>query len=100
MSLFAVSRGCIEKIGWFDEVFWPAYFEDWDFHRRLVLAGDDQTGVATGVRHHKSASTGGRHPLWRHNLATFSAKWGYDPQTGLCLFTTPYGGLGRGGTDL
>jgi hypothetical protein len=38
-ACFALGRGAVEKIGYFDENFWPAYFEDFDYHYRLGLAG-------------------------------------------------------------
>ncbi len=38
-SAFVLSRHCWETVGAFDEQFFPAYFEDNDYHRRIVLAG-------------------------------------------------------------
>jgi hypothetical protein len=35
----AVGEGAIEAIGYFDQNFWPAYFEDADYFRRLDLSG-------------------------------------------------------------
>lgn len=38
-SAFAVNRLCWERVGEFDELFAPAYFEDNDYHYRMKLAG-------------------------------------------------------------
>jgi GT2 family glycosyltransferase len=38
-SCFSVGELIIEKIGLFDEFYYPAYYEDWDFNDRVVLAG-------------------------------------------------------------
>jgi len=38
-SCFLVRREAFIRVGLFDEAFWPAYMEDWDYHRRMKLAG-------------------------------------------------------------
>jgi hypothetical protein len=38
-ACMAVGRNAIETIGYFDQNFWPAYFEDADYFRRLELSG-------------------------------------------------------------
>jgi len=38
-SCFMVKKETIDKVGWFDEKFYPAYFEDNDYHYRIKLAG-------------------------------------------------------------
>lgn len=38
-SCFATKKSTIDKIGYFDEKFFPAYFEDNDYHYRIGLAG-------------------------------------------------------------
>ncbi len=38
-SAFMVTRECWEKIGEFDELFQPAYYEDNDYHYRMGLGG-------------------------------------------------------------
>jgi hypothetical protein len=35
----AIGRNAIETVGYFDQNFWPAYFEDADYFRRLELSG-------------------------------------------------------------
>lgn len=34
----AISRKCVEQVGYFDENFYPAYFEDTDYYYRMRLA--------------------------------------------------------------
>ena len=38
-SCFMLSKEAIDKVGYFDERFFPAYFEDNDYHYRIKLAG-------------------------------------------------------------
>jgi hypothetical protein len=35
-SIFAINRACVDNVGFFDENFFPAYFEDNDYHYRLT----------------------------------------------------------------
>ncbi len=37
--LFAQHPECTKRVGWYDEHFWPAYYEDTDYHVRLLRAG-------------------------------------------------------------
>jgi len=36
-SLFMITKECIDEIGYFDENFYPAYVEDLDYARRILL---------------------------------------------------------------
>jgi hypothetical protein len=38
-ACMAVGRNALETVGYFDQNFWPAYFEDADYFRRLELSG-------------------------------------------------------------
>ena len=38
-ACLAIGRAAVETIGYFDQNFWPAYFEDGDYFRRLELCG-------------------------------------------------------------
>jgi GT2 family glycosyltransferase len=38
-SCFGINKNCFEKVGYFDEAFYPAYFEDNDYHYRMRLTG-------------------------------------------------------------
>ena len=48
LACFAMGHQCLNEIGYFDETFTPAYYEDMDYLRRMRLAGCSQT-VAEGV---------------------------------------------------
>lgn len=39
MSAFSINERCVEAIGTFDENFWPCWFSDWDYNRRVFLGG-------------------------------------------------------------
>jgi len=45
------------KIGYYDEKFWPAYYEDNDYHRRMKLAGEDYELAAGAMVSHDISST-------------------------------------------
>lgn len=38
-SAFMISKSVTDKIGWFDEAYYPAFCEDWDWHWRMEKAG-------------------------------------------------------------
>jgi GT2 family glycosyltransferase len=85
----------IEHCGWFDENFQPAYFEDNDMHRRIILSGQKSYIVPrAAVRHHGSATqnhTG--QPVvppnrFEDNRRYFSEKWGGVP--GQETYATPF----------
>jgi glycosyltransferase involved in cell wall biosynthesis len=56
-SNFIVTRKGIERFGYFDENFYPAYFEDGDYWRRITLSG------AT-ICHPETNSVHGEPPHW------------------------------------
>jgi GT2 family glycosyltransferase len=56
-SLFLQKPELARKIGWYDEKFWPAYYEDNDYHRRMLLAGEDYEGAVDAAVTHKRSST-------------------------------------------
>lgn len=99
--LIAFSVETLMEVGPFDEAFWPIYFEDADYERRLTLAGmpsprGEQRSVPpmVGVDAHAEASghslTAG---LVSVNMgiqaARYATKWG-GPK-GSEKYTTPYG---------
>lgn len=57
-SLFAQSPRCTERVGYYDERFYPAYFEDNDYSRRMRLANIERTAILnlTGIEHYGSAT--------------------------------------------
>jgi GT2 family glycosyltransferase len=94
-TVFCARRSLFEKIGWFDERFFPAYFEDNDFGYRMKLAGIPYHYAQVGYAHHGSATIAAYTAAERsaHDdrfraLATFyKAKWGGPP--GHETFTEP-----------
>jgi GT2 family glycosyltransferase len=83
-SCILIPRRVIEAVGYFDEKFWPAYFEDNDYHHRCKLAGCGM-GIRTSTapfRHSRSATVStypGLHQHFGANRAYFISKWGLPP---------------------
>jgi GT2 family glycosyltransferase len=58
-ALFAVRKSAVAEVGYFDEGFYPAYFEETDLCYRLRLAGHKVVYVPDAVAiHHESVTTG------------------------------------------
>jgi len=53
---FVIGERVIDRVGLFDERFYPAYFEDTDFKRRCDMAGIP-TAVSPARVHHANSST-------------------------------------------
>lgn len=79
-----------EKIGYYDENFWPAYFEDNDYHRRMLLAGENYAMITDAIVDHDISSTlrgfGDNSPQkkWLEkefdkNSRYYGIKWGGPP---------------------
>ena len=47
---FSVGENVIEKVGVFDEYFYPIYFEDNDFHERVARLCPENTIVSTNIK--------------------------------------------------
>ena len=47
---FSVGENVIEKVGLFDEYFYPIYFEDNDFHERVARLCPENTIVSTSIQ--------------------------------------------------
>jgi GT2 family glycosyltransferase len=86
-SVFAIRRECFLKVGGFDEHFFPAYFEDNDFYRRIQLLDPSkyQGNVAEfepGVK--RNSETIRRMPELNHrfeeNRKYYIQKWGGPPE--------------------
>jgi len=94
-SVFAISKGVIPRVGWFDENFTPAYYEDNDFDYRCRLAEVKIRALPASLIHHTS-STLQEGPTYKdQNRMTFAAnrkryldKWGGEPYRE--KFTTPF----------
>jgi GT2 family glycosyltransferase len=94
-AAFGIDRGALDKVGWFDENFHPAYYEDNDWGYRAHLAGVERSGLASGVKHVGSQTIGSSALYRQQNIRTFPAnaayyraKWGGLP--GNEVFTTPF----------
>lgn len=95
----------VDKFGWFDENFTPAYFEDNDMHYRIIAGGGtDALRLDARVSHGGSVTQfkgKGRdsedrvvsHERFRLNRMYYVGKWGGPP--GEEIFTTPFN---RGGS--
>jgi GT2 family glycosyltransferase len=97
-SCFMVRSSLFEKAGYFDEMFWPAYFEDNDFHRRMGIAGVTETIAPCGYDHMNSATMKKytkdelelHHERFLACRAYYVSKWGGMP--GAERFTVPFDG--------
>lgn len=58
-SCVAFGEGCIEKVGLYDERFYPLYFDDNDFERRVRALGIPINRIDAGVGHNNSSSLAG-----------------------------------------
>ena len=97
-SFFAVSKEGIEKLkqaeqgtfepepGFFDPGYKCAYFEDQDYHQRILRAGFDGGKTASAIYHHFGSRTisvdkrlKNRNGMtYEDNRQYFKRKWGYD----------------------
>jgi glycosyltransferase involved in cell wall biosynthesis len=81
---------------WFDEDFWPGYFGDNDFHRRIILGGNQDKHIQfipeLNPMIKDKSKTGEREPalLKMHSINTerYIHKWGGPPTQE--TFATPY----------
>src|SRR5690606_3352243 len=87
-SLFLITKKCLELIGPFDENFWPAYYEDNDYVKRMRLAGYDHICVPGCHYWHEGSGTvkaKSARELQEHNKnfkkssAYYVRKWGGLP---------------------
>jgi GT2 family glycosyltransferase len=85
--LFYLRRAAYLDVGPFDETFWPAYFEDNDYHRRLTLNGWESPVAPSGVQHAHSATVKEasaadlelHHARFRANARRYALKHGGMP---------------------
>lgn len=98
-AYFATNKNAIERIGWFDENIWPAYYEDNDFARRTKLEGMHYKAIIhSKIIHEKSKTQFWKgtsdeertvsHEQFRNNQKYYFAKWGGGP--GDEIHTTPF----------
>jgi hypothetical protein len=80
----------IERFGWFDPNFKPAYFEDNDYYARVVLGGGDCRVVHAAQFYHHGSMTIRHDPVAAHhvnhwfgrNRDYFARKWGVTQPAG------------------
>lgn len=85
-SAFMISRMTVERVGEFDEGFYPAYFEDNDFHYRINLAGLKAVTYPPAMFYHYGSGTSNENKIseamrgvqFERNHAYFREKWGGD----------------------
>jgi GT2 family glycosyltransferase len=97
-SAFMVNRACWEAVGEMDELFFPAYFEDNDFHYRMKMTKMEAVCNPLamffhyGSRTQNEAQEDGKPmvppPQFVMSRSKYYAKWGGYP--GGEKFTTPY----------
>jgi len=101
-SCFMVRKRLFDKVGYFDEQFWPAYFEDNDFHRRMQLSGICKEAEVDAQYEHvnkgsQTVASFNRAEKHEHNQRfeknrdRYVAKWGGLPHEE--KFDEPYNGL-------
>lgn len=88
-SCFMINTETIEKVGFFDDAFCGAYFEDNDYHARIALANEKATVTSAAVFFHYGSRTL-NDPTNSHiaqkmrdafdrNKNLFKQKWGVHP---------------------
>ena len=100
MAAFGIRASCVQKVGWFDENYVPAYCEDIDYDYRCRLLGVHIEAVGQVVEHVGSATLKGSEHYQRENGRSYpanrqyyEAKWGGF--VGHETYTTPFD---RGGS--
>lgn len=91
-SCFLIGPDYFDKIGDFDENFWPAWFEDNDSHRRAKLLGYREIcTTAAPMVHFGGVSTSMmENPDSSLSRDYYIKKWGGVPWPESEVFTTPY----------
>jgi glycosyltransferase involved in cell wall biosynthesis len=90
--LAGISRKCVEAIGYFDENFYPAYYEDTDYYRRMCLTELPCNGVQRVPCDHPRTSIGthsGAEVNYEKLGEYYISKWGGGP--GEETYTLPFG---------
>lgn len=77
-NFFLVNRQTIERIGWFDENFYPAYKEDQDYAYRCQLAGYRRVDVAGAGAEHVGSATIRSNPDYAERNECTHFNWNYN----------------------
>lgn len=81
------TRECIEKVGEFDERFWPRYIEDNDYTLRIRLAGKNFARTDRSIFYHalgavvksNTEEKKKKDVHWDTNIRLYIDKWGLHP---------------------
>jgi len=94
-AAFGISRDCIKAVGWFDEMFVPAYCEDNDYIYRARLMGVQPVFLPSGKKHYGSATLKSspwaqqqNNRTYQLNVDRYIRKWGGRMHSE--TFTTPF----------
>lgn len=95
MALFGISAECVQKVGWFDENYAPAYCEDNDYLYRAKLIGVRIDWLIPEFEHFGSASIksdpklyAGNALSYPENVKYYARKWGGVMHQE--VYTTPF----------
>ena len=96
-SAFLLSRRCFDLVGQFDEAYYPAYFEDNDYHYRILLAGLRAVVHPPAMFYHHGSRTQNEAraspivpgSVFEENRVYYVRKWGGPP--GREKFGEPFG---------
>jgi len=91
-SCFMIKREYFEEVGFFDENFIPAWYEDNDSHRRAKLLGFRETcsNVASMVHFGGVATSRMENPSSEQSRQYYVSKWGGIPYPESETYQTPY----------
>lgn len=98
-SLFLLTQDGYNKVGPFDERFYPAYYEDNDYARRMKLLGYGIITVDSATYNHTASSTlkaytheqqQAHHKAFQKNTQYYQFKWGGMP--GFEKYDRPFDG--------
>lgn len=88
-----IKRKTLELIGYFDENFYPAYFEDNDYHLRIVKSGYHSKRISIAPYYHYGSMTMKNNPSLNVTSSrterVFIEKWGAMPSA--CMDGHGYG---------
>lgn len=92
-SCFSIRKPCFDIVGAFDERFSPAYYEDTDYYRRVVLSKlIVKTDTTVRIRHERSSTIRNNpeiandlHRFFEINKVLYYSKWGQHEE-----FELPY----------
>lgn len=94
--LFAQTRACTDRVGFYDENFYPAYYEDSDYEWRLLLAGIPVHHAQVTLKHEGWATTqvdSSLNDAPQKSAEYFLRKWGGMPDDPAArFFRKPFGG--------